>query len=186
MNFRFNLGKATEAACLFLERGGGQMNIMKLVKLLYLLDRLSLDRRGIPVCGGDYLSMRNGPVTSEVLDLINEGSLYRETDHRWEQCIRDRANHEVALRQMPQREQVSNAEVKLLDEIWTEHGGRTQWQLVDWCHEHCKEWTPVSSGKSPISVEQIGESLGKASDEIAWLTREARELNRLNEIFALG
>ena len=56
MNFRFNLAKATEAACLFLERAGGQMNIMKLVKLLYLLDRLSLDRlsldrRGIPVCG---------------------------------------------------------------------------------------------------------------------------------------
>jgi hypothetical protein len=43
MNFRFHIGKATEAACLFLERGGGQMNIMKLVKLLYLLDRCSLE-----------------------------------------------------------------------------------------------------------------------------------------------
>ncbi len=186
MNFRFHIGKATEAACLFLERGGGQMNIMKLVKLLYLLDRLSLDRRGIPVCGGDYLSLRNGPVTSEVLDLVNEGRLYKEADLRWEQCISDRANHEVALLRMPEREQVSNAEVKLLDEIWAEHGGKTQWQLVDWCHDHCKEWTPVSSGKSPISVERIGEALGKAGDEIAWLTREARELNRLNEIFAHG
>jgi len=47
MNFRFNLSKATEAACLFLERSGGQMNIMKLVKLMYLLDR-----RNTPVCGG--------------------------------------------------------------------------------------------------------------------------------------
>ena len=60
MNFRFNLSKATEAACLFLERDGGQMNIMKLVKLMYLLDRLSLDRRNSPISGGDYLSMRNG------------------------------------------------------------------------------------------------------------------------------
>jgi len=186
MNFRFHIGKATEAACLFLERGGGQMNIMKLVKLIYLLDRLSLDRRGIPVCGGDYLSMRNGPVTSEVLDLINDGRLYRESDNRWEQCLSDRENHEVALLRMPKREQVSNAEVKLLDEIWSEHGSKSQWQLVDWCHDNCKEWTPVSSGKSPISVEQIGEALGKAGDEIAWLTREAIELNRLNEIFAEG
>jgi hypothetical protein len=55
MNFRFNLSKATEAACLFPERDGGQMNIMKLVKLMYLLDRLSLDRRNSPVGGGDYL-----------------------------------------------------------------------------------------------------------------------------------
>jgi hypothetical protein len=34
MNFRFNIGKATEAGCLFLERAGGRMNIMKLVKLI--------------------------------------------------------------------------------------------------------------------------------------------------------
>ncbi len=48
MNFRFNIGKATEAGCLFLERAGGRMNIMKLVRLMYLLDRLSLARRGGP------------------------------------------------------------------------------------------------------------------------------------------
>jgi hypothetical protein len=33
MNFRFHIGKATEAGCLFLERAGGRMNIRKLVKL---------------------------------------------------------------------------------------------------------------------------------------------------------
>jgi hypothetical protein len=31
MNFRFHIGKATEVGCLFLERAGGRMNIMKLV-----------------------------------------------------------------------------------------------------------------------------------------------------------
>ena len=80
MNFRFHIGKATEAGCLFLERAGGRMNIMKLVKLMYLLDRLSLDRRGVPVAGGDCLSMRNGPVTSELLDLINAGRLFGDPD----------------------------------------------------------------------------------------------------------
>src|SRR5947209_9878887 len=100
MNFRFNIGKATEAACLFLERAGGRMNIMKLVKLMYLLERLSLDQRGLPVTGGDYLSMRNGPVTSEILDLINAGRLMGETDQRWEQCVSDRKDHDVKLEQM--------------------------------------------------------------------------------------
>ena len=32
-HFRFHIGKAMEAGCLFLERAGGRMNIMKLVKL---------------------------------------------------------------------------------------------------------------------------------------------------------
>ncbi|MBI2925923.1 MAG: SocA family protein [Verrucomicrobia bacterium] len=186
MNCRFNIVKATEAACLFLDRAGGRMNVMRLVKLIYLLDRLSLDRRGIPVVGGDYLSMRNGPVTSEVLDLINEGRLYHESDARWEESISDRENHDVALLRLPEREQVSAAEVKLVDEIWAAHGAKNQWQLVDWCHDDCKEWASVPSGKAPITVEQIGEALGKNAEEINWLTREARDLNRLNEIFAGG
>jgi uncharacterized phage-associated protein len=182
MNFRFNIEKATEAACLFLDRSGGQMNIMKLVKLLYLLDRLSLDRRGIPVVVGDYLSMRNGPVTSEVLDLVNAGRLVGERDRRWEQCISDRTNHEVKLEQMPGREHLSDAEVKLVDEIWQEHGGRNQWQLVEWCHSHCKEWAPVTNGCAPIAVEQVGIALGKSSAQVNRLRQEAIELNQLDEI----
>src|SRR5205809_794071 len=78
----------------------------------------------MPVVGGDYLSMRNGPVTSEFLDLINEGRLYQEPDTRWEECITDRQNHEVALLRTLEREQVSNTEVKLMDEIWAAHGPR--------------------------------------------------------------
>src|SRR6266550_2908318 len=114
MNFRFQIGKATESACEFLERAGGQINIMKLVKLLYLLDRLSLDRRGVPVVGGDYLSMRNGPVISEVMDLLNAGRLEGETDNRWAQCISDRVDHEIKLEERPQRQHVSDAEVELI------------------------------------------------------------------------
>ena len=184
MNFRFNLSKATEAACLFLERDRGQMNIMKLVKLMYLLDRLSLDRRNSPICGGDYLSMRNGPVTSEVLDLINAGRLIGESDRRWEQCVSNRNNHEVKLEKMPAREHLSDSEVLLLDEIWADHGHKDQWQLVDWCHDHCKEWVPVTNGCAPIAVEQVGIALGKSPGQVNRLRQEAIELNQLDEIFA--
>lgn len=184
MNFRFNLGKATEAACLFLQRGGGRMNVMKLVKLVYLLDRLSLDRRSIPVVGGDYLSMRNGPVTSELLDLINAGRLVGENDTRWECCVSDRQNHDVQLEQMPEREHLADAEVALLEEVWTEHGAKDQWELVEWCHGHCAEWTPVTRGCAPIAVERIGMALAKSPEQIRRLTQESVELNRLDEIFA--
>jgi len=184
MNFRFNLPKATEVACEFLERAGGQIHTMKLVKLVYLLDRLSVDRRGIPVVGGDYLSMRNGPVTSELLDLINAGRLNGESDHRWERSISDRINHEVKLESKPPREHVSMAELELLDAVWAEHGDRDQWQLVDWCHTHCGEWTPMARGCAPIAVERMGQALGKPPEAVARLAREAAELNQLDEIFA--
>jgi len=102
MNFNFNTAKATEAACEFLHRAGGQINVMKLVKLAYLLDRRSLDERGIPVIGGDYLSMRNGPVISEVLDLINSGRVDGEAESPWENAIGDRKNHDISLGKMPE------------------------------------------------------------------------------------
>lgn len=184
MNFRFHIGKATEAACEFLQRAGGRINIMKLVKLLYLLDRLSLDRRGIPVVGGDYLSMRNGPVTSEVLDLINSGRLLGDNDSHWEQCVSDRRNHDIQLERMPPREHLAEAEVKLLDDLWAEHGRKDQWQLVEWCHTHCGEWTPLARGCAPIGVERIAQALGKPPEVVQKLAREAAELNQLDEIFA--
>ena len=184
MNFRFQISKATEASCEFLQRAGGQINIMKLVKLLYLLDRLSLDRRNVPVVGGDYLSMRNGPVTSEMLDLINSGRLFGDADTRWEQCVSDRHDHDLKLEKMPVREHLSDAEMKLLDEIWAHHGGKDQWQLVEWCHTHCGEWTPLARGCAPIAVERIGQALGKPPEVVQHLAREAAELNMLDEIFA--
>jgi len=184
MNFSFHTGKATETACEFLGRAGGQINVMKLVKLVYLLDRLSLDRRGIPVVGGDYLSMRNGPVTSEVLDLVNAGRLADERDDRWEQCISDRLNHEVRLEKKTERQYLSEAEVELVEVIWREHGQRDQWQLVDWCHANCGEWTPLARGCAPIAVERIAQALGKSPEVIQKLSREAAELNLLDEIFA--
>ena len=51
MTFRFNIRKATEAASLFIKMEGGKLNVMKLVKLVYLLDRTSIARRGF-VSGG--------------------------------------------------------------------------------------------------------------------------------------
>ena len=75
MNFSFDVSKASQVAGWFLQQEGNRMNIMKLIKLVYLLDRLSLERRGLPVLGGDYFSMKNGPVISEMLDLINAGGL---------------------------------------------------------------------------------------------------------------
>ena len=65
------------------------MNIRKMIKLVDALDRLSIQRRGIPVVVGTYFSLPNGPITSELLDLINSGSLWGEDDCRWEQFISD-------------------------------------------------------------------------------------------------
>ena len=184
MNFSFNPAKATEVACRLIEKEGQTLNIMKLVKLVYLLDRLSIQRRGIPVVGGAYFSMRNGPVTSELLDLINAGSLWGVPTGAWEKLISDRQNHEVSLVEPPAYQHLAEAELALIDEIYREHGAKNQWQLRDWCHEHCAEWTPLELGHARISLERLAEAVGKTEAQIRHLAEGAAELNLLDAAFA--
>ena len=75
LGFPFDPQKATEVAALLLRYENGSINMLKLVKLVYLLDRGS-----------------NGPVTSEILDLVNSGLLWH-CDSTWAEFISARANH---------------------------------------------------------------------------------------------
>lgn len=153
------------------------MNVMKLVKLIYLLDRLSIQRRGIPVVGGRYFSMRNGPVPSEVLDLVNNGTLLGETDDSWERFITDRDHHDVGLTsETPQTDELSEVEMELIAEVWREHGEKSQFELADWCHRHCREWTPLEEGRAIIQLADIAREVGFSPEGIKDLEAEARAL----------
>lgn len=181
MNFHFDARKATQVAAAFIRREGGESNIMKLVKLIYLLDRLSLVRRGVPVLGGDYFSMKNGPVTSEALDLVNSGSLEGFTTD-WTDYISDRADHKVALHANPGSDRLSESELVMIGEIYTGHGQRSPFELVAWCHRNCPEWRPVTQGRHEIRVEDILEAGGRSPGYIERIVAEATELRELDAL----
>ena len=183
VNFRFDVTKATEVASELLKREGGSINIMKLLKLVYLLDRLSVARRGLPVVGGAYFSLPNGPITSEFLALVNSGCLWGLENCRWEEFISDRQNHEVALAKDPGRDHLSDSEMDLIDAIYGEHGKKNQWELRDWCHEHCEEWTPLDQGRDRIPLERVARAVGKTDEQVARLKEEAAEQSFLAEAF---
>jgi uncharacterized phage-associated protein len=184
MTFRFNMRKATEVASLFIKMEGGKLNVMKLVKLVYLLDRTSIARRGIPVVGGIYYSLRNGPVTSELLDVINAGKLADDSDSSWEQYISDRDQHEIALQKDVPIDFISESEIKLIEETYQEHGAKDQWQIRDWCHQNCGEWTSLPAGRERIMVEEIAVNVGKSAAEVKRITEEAVESNLLSCAFS--
>ena len=183
MNFTFNARKATQVAALFITKEGGSLNIMKLVKLVYLLDRLSISKRGIPVLGGDYFSMKNGPVSSESLDLINSGELYGQpTD--WSNFISSRQVHTVGLLADPGTDRLSESEMEFVNTIYAEHGRRDQFQLRDWCHENCAEWHPITQGRKEISVQNILDVAGWDQNEISFFIREAQVGAELDAMLA--
>ena len=96
IRFKFNEKKTTQVASLFIEKEGGTINYMKLIKLLYFADREALVSWERPLTGDTYFSMKHGPVLSNVLDIINnagdpEGNSY------WYKYISPPSNYEVGL-----------------------------------------------------------------------------------------
>jgi Protein of unknown function (DUF4065) len=132
-----------------------------------------LRERNVPVVGGAYFSMKNGPVTSEVLDLINAGEI-ADVESTWRDYISTRQNHEIEADKSPNG-YLSEAEMGLLDAVYTQHGWRDQWQLRDWCHQHCAEWTILTSGRTSITPSEIARAVGKSEEHARQIEAEAYE-----------
>ena len=67
---------------------------LKLIKLLYLADRAALIETGSPITGDRYVSMKFGPVLSNVLNLIKQAG--PREDSIWHRYVR-RENFDAVL-----------------------------------------------------------------------------------------
>ncbi|MCD6681163.1 MAG: SocA family protein [Burkholderiaceae bacterium] len=186
----FNEIRTAQAAAFLLFRAGGKLPLIKLVKLLYLAERLSLKKYGEPITGDKLVSMPHGPVLSMTYDLIN-GAL-PSVDGGWESWISDRASHMVALRdrsriRSPETDllHLSESDLEVLNEVWNEFGHWDRWDLVRYTHsEACPEWEDPEGSSRPILHEILFQKLGYSSEEAAALTERLREQSCLNASFS--
>jgi uncharacterized phage-associated protein len=183
MKAPFSLEKAAQAAHFFIRKQGGEMDVLKLVKLLYLADRESFEQRRIHIIGGRYFSMPHGPVTSEVLNILNAGT--PDEDSVWERLISDRADHRVAAR-VPEvdYDELAASELRVLNHVWETFGHMTKWQLRDWTHQHCEEWSDPSGSRIEISARQLAQCFAWSESEISEFELELEAQNRLEAVFA--
>lgn len=157
------------------------MSYMKLLKLLYLVDREALLRWGRPVSTDRYVSMDRGPVLSKTLDIISEGA----EDHvgrTWAEYISPLlGDHEVELlRKDPPRDELSRAEEKLIGEIFEKFGRLTRWQIVDHVHT-LPEWIDPHGGAISIEYRDILRAGNKTEIEIESILQELRNIAHLQD-----
>ena len=167
----YNSRKAAQIAAYFAKSEGGKINILKLVKLIYLADRKFLSNFDMSMLNDDLVSMEYGPVNSRTLNRIN--GFVRNADDDWNAYVTDRENHFVALTKSDisdaDLKELSRAELRVLKETWDAFGHMTQWELVDYTHHNCQEWEDPKGSSSPIPYERLFKALGKS---------EASKLNR--------
>src|ERR1039458_10342675 len=133
MRFIFDERKAAQAAALLLSRHGGHLNYMKLIKLLYLADRRALIARGLSITGDRMVAMKNGPVLSAILDLINWGSTDEQSP--WLEYISVPSEYEVRLLNPDiDYKALSSYEQRVLTGIDERFGEFDKWSLVRYTH----------------------------------------------------
>jgi len=165
MALRFNERRATEAAARFLKLRGGRMKYLKLIKLLYFLDREALLRWGRPVTTDRYVSMDNGPVVSRIYELILDEPA-PGTQSVWRSHISPPADWDVRLMREPETDELSRVEEDLIEEIFARYGKMNRWDLVNLSHQFA-EWRDPDGGALPISYEDILRAGNKSEEEIA-------------------
>ena len=177
--------KVAQMSAYFMDKeAASQMAVLKLVKLLYLADRESIDRFDEPISFDYMVSMEHGPVLSRTLDLINGFARNRNAD-QWDAWISDRESHNVSLRKSASRDQLdhlSDADIEVLAAVWDKFGHMDKWEIRNYTHEYLDEWSDPEGSSKPISETELLLTLGRSEEEaneIARTIREQRELDRV-------
>ncbi|MCA1791519.1 MAG: SocA family protein [Thioalkalivibrio sp.] len=181
MRTRFREEKATQAAARLLRLRGGSMSHLKLIKLLYLVDRESLIRWGRPVTHDSYFSMPHGPVLSFTLDRINQPEY--SPGAYWHTVVAGKQNNEVRLvSDAVPNDHLSEAEEQLIDEIFARFGYMTRWQLRDYTHT-LPEWRDPDGSSRPIDPADILRTAGFSEDDIRAVASELEEARLADSLF---
>ncbi|GMQ79087.1 MAG: Panacea domain-containing protein [Anaerolineae bacterium] len=181
----FNEQKAAQMAAFFLGRRGGAMSHLKLMKLLYLADREAMRQFEFPISGDHMVSMPHGPVLSMTLNYM-DGNI-ESSPGGWEEWISAKENHELSLRQPVQREaldELSDADIDILETVWTQFGHMSRWEIRDYTHDNCPEWSDPNGSSKPISPKDVFLALGRSSDVAEELDADIEAERSLNRLFA--
>lgn len=163
MLFRSSIQKVIQAAAVLLRFERTQrMGRLRLVKLLYIADRESLQETGHPILGRRTVAMDHGPLHSEVLDLINGQHVDAP---RWSEFFRNDGYH-VELRADPGRATLSRYEIGKLTEVSQRLVHREDWDVAEATHAF-EEWKKnFQEGSSrTIPFEDIIDAVGRSDDK---------------------
>lgn len=134
----FNERKATAVACYFLEKAGGGLEDLKLMKLMYLSEREMIRLANVSITGDVFFSMQNGPVLSITLELM-QGKTTGNIGQVWNEHIDCTEKWKVKLKKATDSNLLSEAEQTIIAAQWHLHGKKNKWKLVDLTHEF-PEW----------------------------------------------
>jgi len=165
ITFQFNRTKAIEAI-LYLAKKVSDSDIYGICKLLYLVDKTSLEKYGRFIFGESYYAMKEGPTPSNAYDLLKEVAKTPIDE------LSVDGNQVIALRN-PDLDCLSDSDIECLDQIITMYGNTPNWVRAKDAHDNAwkKAWNKRRSSQSVrMTIESIAELLADSDDLISYLS----------------
>ena len=155
MKPQYNETKAAQVAFLLLKLRGGTMSYLKLMKLMYLIDRTALIKWGRSVTFDSIVSMDNGLVLSETYNLIIE-DIRPNSNSIWQDYISEPVNYEISAKDRETDfDELSDAEEELIRQTFEQYGKLSRWELVDNVHHKLPEWVDPHGSSIPLTYRDI-------------------------------
>lgn len=181
----FTESKVAQMSAFFIKKEGGRMPHLKLIKLLYLSDRESMNQWDFPISYDSMSSLNFGPILSNTLNYING---QKRNSENWDKWISDKSNHEVALstnfNDVEDLDELSEIETDVMSEVWDTFGKYDQWELCEITHKNCPEWQDPKGSAIPIQYSDVFKALGRSDQDASDLQRDIEATKNQGSLFA--
>lgn len=174
----YNTKKSAQIAAFFATQEGGEIPLLKLVKLMYLAERRFMEQFDASMLRDHLVSMDHGPVQSITLNRMNGTE---DDSAEWSAYIADRDSYNLSVTRDnltdDELDELSKAELRVLHETWGEFGHLNKWQIRDYTHDYCPEWEDPHGSSSEIPYVRVFRYLGKPNaEELAQIVEDERHL----------
>ena len=162
--------KATQVASLLMELNGGEMDYAKCIKIMYNIERESLNRWMRPVTFDDLFSLPHGLVVSNTLDKAKLEN--QKVDSFWRQHLETIPatgnDYTIRLTEECGKGKLSRAEVKLIAELYQQYKEKTAGQMMDEHHTSSMfpEYKDPEGSSIKTTYSNLLRVLGKSPEQI--------------------
>jgi len=165
VTFQYNQAKAIEAI-LYLTQKISESDRYGICKLLYLVDKTSLEKYGRFIFGESYYAMEEGATPSNAYDLLKEAAEVVIDGLKVE------GNQVIALRNS-NLDYLSESDIECLDQIINVYGEVPNWRRGEDAHDEAwkESWARRGNKQSvKIPAENIAKLLADSNDLINYLS----------------
>lgn len=171
--------KILQEVVFLLSENGGRMNLLKLMKELYLIDRASIAERDASVSGDIFVSMPHGPVLSQTLNMLydiphNDWSKYLDK-------IESKYFPDIQMKQSMEFDRLSLKDIQYIRNVSSEFKNATEYDLEKYTHD-LPEWKDPEGSSCKISFQSVMRALGKTEEEIQAAKAEYEQISNLAEL----